>query len=499
MDVEYKASCKGVWFPGVATMLGMDVGLVAKNADVTWLGDSSGEWSVGGGVGYTGFNVAGTAQNHPSSRTSSLDSQSPQIVPPADDPSPFSNERVRDGSFSSTPSLLKAPLPSQNIAEYSFEGLNDVTASHLGTISSVSSISQSSAAIPPGVPLTLHVNINDILPPNKTPFTFTIHGTILVTPRSTFSRASDLQNHHRLLDFAETTEPISLPHFSVLAADAETTKTVIRNEIEGANATVEVYSPSGDIYKDPQARKTVLQKGSSTRCGEGGGRIALKSIGSRPDQINPTHLRTPTGSPVPRIPPNTRRAFDSLRQLGRSPHVIHSVRAVITPLVSRRSPIPDAYAVRIHLNAPVTNETAWLEFGLARIGPSSSRTSLHDNGETCSPKVHIAAASVDGVPVQYAITNTEKQPLNGEALSGASFETLGSTEWATWVKIQVGPSIGDKVVIDYIVTAEPVRSTWFSSWNKGKQWGLLLPTFTLPVGRLEVRLESMTGELEFEI
>ena len=35
MDVEYKGACKGVWFPGVATLLGMDIGLEAKGSDVS--------------------------------------------------------------------------------------------------------------------------------------------------------------------------------------------------------------------------------------------------------------------------------------------------------------------------------------------------------------------------------------------------------------------------------------------------------------------------------
>ncbi|KAF5358399.1 hypothetical protein D9756_001440 [Leucocoprinus leucothites] len=496
MDIEYKASCKGIWFPGVATLLGMDVGLVAKNADVKWFDESSSEWTVSGSGGYTGFGVAGTGRmsNQHSSRASSVDSQSQSIlVSPADDPFPLPSGRPKDGPSSVHQSLLRAPLPSQNIAEYSFEGLNDVTASHLGTISSVSSLLQSTSVSPPGAPLTLHVNMNDVLPPNKTPFTFTIRGTILVTPRLTVSRVNGIHTPNLLLDYAEITEPINLPHFSVLAADAETTKIIVRNEIEGSNIAIEVYSPSGDISKDPQTRKTVLQKGGSTRCSEGGGRIALKTVGGRHDKISSAHPRTPIRSPLSRVSPSTTRPLNHLRQIRPSPLLIHSVKAVVTPLVSPRSFIPDAYAVRIHLSTPVNTETEWLEFGLARIGPSSSRTSLPDNDETCSPKVQIAGASVDGVSVQYAITDIEKQPLNGETLPGAPFERVEGTEWVNWVKIQVGPSTGDKVVIDYIVTDEQTGLAWFLSRNKGKRWDLLLPTFTLPIRRLHVKLKSVEG------
>lgn len=497
IDIEYKASCKGIWFPGVATLLGMDVGLVAKNSDVTWFEGHQPEWSVSGGIGYTGFNAAGRERldTQPLSRSSSVDSPSPRIIisPSGSSQASLPNEKSRTGSSSSS-SLLRAPLPSQNVAEYSFEGSSDPTisaSSHIETLSSVSYLSQSNATCPPGAPLTLHLNINDILPPNKIPLTFTIKGTVLVTPRITLSRVNGIDPPS---SYGEITEPINVPHFTVLAADAEITKIVVRNDVDQLNAVVEVYNPSGDLYKDPQVRKTVLQKGGSTQCGEDGGRIALKVIGSPHDNIHHGRAKAPTSSPKSRPPPSPTRLLNAIPQIWDGPSLIPSVKAVVTPLVSRHRPAPDAYAVRIHLSVPVKNDTDWLEFGLARVGPSSSRTPLPDNGETCSPIVHIAGASVDGIPVQYAITNTERQPLNGEAFPGASFEAVGSTDWEIWAKIQVGPSSGDNVVIDYIVKFEPVKPTWFLSCNNRQQWRLLLPTFGLPVGRLEVSLESPAGE-----
>ncbi|KAF9454624.1 hypothetical protein P691DRAFT_692348 [Macrolepiota fuliginosa MF-IS2] len=497
MDVEYKASCKGIWFPGVATLLGMDVGLVAKNAEVTWLEGSPSEWNISGGVGFTGFNISGMGRpdNPSSSRTSSTDSPSIVISSPKGQQMSPPNGRPRGNSSSSTPSLLRAPLPSHNVAEYSFEGVHEPgisVSSHLGTLSSICSSSQSSAACP-GVPLTLHLNMNDILPPNKTPFTFTITGTILITPRATLSRVDGTHDIHPPLDYVETTDPVSLPHFTILAADAEATKIVVWNEADFPNATVEVYSPSGDIYKDPQTRKTVLQKGGSTRCGDDGGRIALKVIGSLHDNILPGRPQTPMGNPRYRTPSSADRPLNVARQNRKGPPAIPSVKAIVTPLLSRQSTVPNAYAVRIHLSAPVNSEADWLEFGLAQVGPRASRTPLPDGVETYSPKVHIASASVDGVPAQFTMSKPGKRSANDETFQGASFETMGSTEWMNWVKIQVGPLGGDNVVIDYIVKVEPDRATWFSNWNRRQRWDLLLPTFALPVGRLEVTLEDLTG------
>lgn len=78
MDVEYKGTCKGVWFPGVATLLGMDVSLETKGSDVYWIDGSLNEWDVNGGIGYTGFDI-GTSprQSEAQSRTESLDSNTP--------------------------------------------------------------------------------------------------------------------------------------------------------------------------------------------------------------------------------------------------------------------------------------------------------------------------------------------------------------------------------------------------------------------------------------
>lgn len=492
MDVEYKATCRGIWFPGVATLLGMDVCLVAKNADVSWLNGSPVEWGVIGGVGYTGFSVNGIEQvaSQPSSRISSFDPQSPHLsISPMGNYLPLPDGGPTERS--STQSLLRAPLPLSNVAECSFEDTNDVTASHFGTISSVS-LSQFTAVAPPLAPLTLHININDVLRPNKTPFTFSIHGTVLVTPKSTISRVNGIDPSSPLLDYSEITEPITLPHFTVLAADAEAVKIVVKNAIEGNDATVEVYSPSGDITRDPQTRKTVLQKGGITRT-EVNGRIALRTIGSRHDKIPFAQPHTPTSSPILRVSPGITRPLRSLRHVrhNHDPLLIHSVKVIVTPFVSRRSLIPDVYAVRIHLNTPGNNEMDWLEFGLSRVDLNPSHASLPD-GEACSPRVQIAGASVDGLSVQHVI-DIKKQP--SEVLPGAAFERMEGTKWVSWVKIQVGPSSGDKVVIDYVVTAEPTSLVWFSSWNKGIQWDLLLPTFTLPIGRLHVKLKSVEGEM----
>jgi hypothetical protein len=118
MRIECKGTCKGVWFPGVATMLGMDVGLEAKGSDVSWISESEPKWTVGGSLGYTGFDMGGPS---PERSDNHKTESGPQIHLSPSTP-PNTGLVSRQNSNSSTNSLLRAPLPAQPVQEYSFEG-----------------------------------------------------------------------------------------------------------------------------------------------------------------------------------------------------------------------------------------------------------------------------------------------------------------------------------------------------------------------------------------
>jgi len=91
---------------------------------------------------------------------------------------------------------------------------------------------------PPWVLLTIHINMDDLLP-----------GTIRLTPRyphpsssyggglsgSSSSSSSGGENQTTDLDF-----PISLPKFTLFTADTEVTSIMVRNEAD--SAIVEVYN-----------------------------------------------------------------------------------------------------------------------------------------------------------------------------------------------------------------------------------------------------------------
>lgn len=500
MKLEYKGTAKGVWFPGVATMLGMDVGLEARGSDVIWAPAEEPTWTVTGGAGYTGFDV--NPPSTPVSRQASLDfDQSPPLES-------YPNSRLqapvlatRHDSTSSTSSLLRAPLPGEQVADYSFEG-SPTSLTPSGTLSSISSMPLTSEGrsransdvqdIPhPPTSLTIHINMNDILPPSKNVFTFNITGTILVISRPrAFNGGSDSRP-----DGEPDPIPIVLPRFSVLAADAETIATIIRNECEAA--TVEVYNISGDV-RDAQTRRTVLQRGGLSRCGSDGGRIALRSItrsliptrySTTDDTLenikrSPSRPRTPTGmnrvatgvSLPPMFGTFSRRKRDG-------PLMIPSVIVVVTPLRFDHATYTNVYAVRITHPAPYEMETDWMEFGLAHA----------DDASPVDCSVEIARVSIDGMPVRFEISSATKHAEGSIVDLSSSLDKLGSKNWAAWVRVYVGDLIGD-VQIDYLVKTptDGIRRGKGKAKDDGYV-GILLPTFTMPIGKLEVNVEASTG------
>ncbi len=307
----------------------------------------------------------------PNSRTSSIDSNGPRsLLTPSigHESTAFLTARTNSAS-SSTSSLLRAPLPAQNVADYSFEGSHTTLPSSSETLSSISSLPTSSTPILPltsearlpGHPVTLHLNMNDLQPPAKNVFTFKITGTILVTARATLARANNL-NASMNSDTNGDPDPVALPRFTVLAADSETTAIIVRSEAE--SASVEVFHPTGDIYNDPQTRKTVLQKGGFTKCGEDGGRIGIKTldafnmatnarISARPRTPSAIH-RASSNSSLPRatLPPRSKQANAT---------VLPWVKATVTALAPGADMFPTGYARQVMLSI-----TSFRGLGMAR-------------------------------------------------------------------------------------------------------------------------------------
>ncbi|KIY65486.1 hypothetical protein CYLTODRAFT_445321 [Cylindrobasidium torrendii FP15055 ss-10] len=474
MDIDYRATCKGLWYDGVATHLALEVGLTAKSSDVYWVSESRTGWEVTGGDGFMGFD-AGV----PTPRLKHGESFEGDIGSPTS-----SGFRSRaSSSTSSSASLLRAPLPgTNNIAEYSFEG-SVSTIPSVGT--STSNLSQSEGLLeapPPSQPIMIHVNINEFIPPNHNIFTFSISGTILIVPKPTRSQHTSTPAATEVARFGSVSDPqpVVLPQFSIFVGESSTTATMVRNEVDKGAATVEVYNTVGDYRHDPQARKTVLQKGANTKCGTEGGRIAYRTLPpSQPNGI------LKSSAPRPRTPGSANTSANisstslskalSFVQPHDGPSIIPYVHAVVTPLKTQGSALPNAYAVRVSLTS---TDTESLEFGLG-----------YPDKEGNQPRVDIASVSVDGTPVHFD-TVAAANPSSGEVSvvgdGGVMFGQMSGKEWISWVRVHGGGIPSGRVVVDYVVQ--------LPSDVKGKKntvgFDVFLPTFALPVGRLEVIIED---------
>lgn len=514
MHIEYKGRCKGIWYAGVATLLGLDVSLVAKGSEISWPQGYPAQWEVSGGTGYTGFdNGLANVPSAPSSRTTSLESNTtPSTLSAA------ANGSIRESGATfltarsnSNSSLLRAPLPVQNVGDYSFEGsaatmaASAITTPGSETLSLIASLPISSEqSLPPpppvrdpGAPLTLHLNMNELQTPSKNLFTYTISGTILLIPRTTSGRVNV---NNGLNEFAASVngksndlEPIVLPRFTVLAANTESTSMVIRNEVDGAS--VEVFNPTGDIHHDPQTRKTVLQKNGFTKCNEDGGRIVLKYFDplypaisgrhlSRPRTPSNTGPRVSSGSPIPKAPFPTRNKPDG-------PSIIPWVKTTVTALAPNVNELPTGYAIRVTLQTPSLGDSEWLEFGVAcgSVNAHQKPNEPHTHG-----KVHFICASLNGVPVKAEVSKVNKAESHTAGVP--SFEELGGKEWICWGKAHVGSLVGGKMVLDYIVKETlPIYGKGANKWNDPSEFDILLPTFFVPIARLEVYIDHIPGKI----
>nr|GAT43333.1 predicted protein [Mycena chlorophos] len=500
MGLDYRGKCDNVFFPGVATMLGLDVSLVAKGSDVSWLSDEEAGWQVGGSAGYTGFDVGAPPKSPAPSRHDSIDSNYSNGF--------LAGERPlsqHSSASSSSASLLRGPLPVNNVPEYSFEGAGGSQSASLESSIMASSLPSGSAEStvlirPPGVPITIHLDMNKILPTTpsrRNEFSFSLKGTVLVVPRTRNQQTNDSDRD------PSDSESVIIPHFSVLATTrSEKLSFLVRNSLDVASSTVEVMEPDS---RD----KRVLRQGDyqSKGCTEHA-RVLVRSgitfsANSTPPVTNgrlpPSRPRTPNLGSRERVM-SVSNGTRAMAVLGMAPVVprpkrdgtlmIPSVRADVTPMVDpAHSGVPSSYAVRVVFAAPADADSEWLEFGLAK----------QSDARADPPKVDIVCVTVDDVPVLYETRTAD--PAVKQEDAGLSLEQIGGQEWLSWVKMHVGAGAGH-VVVDYVVRGVH-GSPAVDPKGKGKmkarqraQFDVYLPSFRLPVGRLEVHIDTIPG---FEI
>ena len=174
-----------------------------------------------------------------------------------------------------------------------------------------------------------------------------------------------------------------------------------------------------------------------------------------------------------------------MRRKRDGPLMISFVDVIATLLHFNGTSCPGAHAIRMHMHAPSDADSEWLEFGLAQVA------SLTPEGVGRQYRVDIVSVNVDGVPVRFessAFSERDKRPMIDLV---PSYDEKPLSRWITWVKIHVGDQ-GGMVTVDYVVSkigdSKDLRNV------KGKtNFDVLVPTFALPVGRLEVTVETSLG------
>jgi len=486
VKVDHKAHCKGVWFPGVATLVGLDIKLHTSECDVLWAPGSDPKWNVTGQTGFTGFSVDAPAQPSPHDPI-----DSPESVATALPNGHVGNFRPRHNELSpSRSSLLRVALPEQAGSDYSFEASTSTLSATVSSMDSLEGKSRPSSSNghrnSPRSPLsiiTIHLNMDSLLPPSET--TISVSGVILVSSVSSSQESSDDNN--------TPTESFSLPVFRFNGLNTQSIGCLVRNVTE--DLVVDV--------RDSKTRATTLTKGRSTKCNRDGVRIGVRSTAltmasrmrtmsqSQPNAasrvVSPplTQSRTPNLPSLTRVPSSSalRAMTASIRPQRDGQLMIPSVVAHVTPYPSTSSNRPDMYAVMVTLPAPTDSNSEWLEVGLAQNGDSQA----YGEGP---PRVHVVSASVEDVPVRYEVRAGAKEEDNSES-TGVPFEQQSGKEWITWISIHVGETGGGQVKIAYLSRIKPLAGK--EAEKIDLSFNVLLPVFTLPVGQLDVNLEPHSG------
>ena len=111
------------------------------------------------------------------------------------------------------------------------------------------------------------------------------------------------------------------------------------------------------------------------------------------------------------------------------------------------------------------------------------------------PKVEVASASIEGVPVRVVTSAVVKPEAKGNTVP---FGEASGKEWITWVKIHIGEAGGGKMDVLYLVSGGPAGAPDQSGDAVPALptviLGALLPSFSIPVGELEVHIPVQTGQ-----
>lgn len=489
--LEYEGTCKGLWFPGVATQVGLDVVLDGKGRSLTWASEDE-RWEICGGVGLTGFDSA--PQELPPEPSPPLEEHTSQIPRPAYGQSKLSSYAA--------PSLLRTPLPNTSLLpDYSFETTPSPTVSMItstgtpyGSSAAGSTIIQNKA---PNAPVTLFLNIGD-LPPTNNEFNFKISGTILLGP----PKEGDAEEGED--------DMFELPVFRILPAEKTRTEVIVSSELQ---QPVEIILPqekrrNGAIgTRTPPPRRKVLKRKMAIRADDGVSVVISSTapFGSPADSpMTPGRglPATPMNRAVhrsPRTPRTPRAAAVASPMIGSYP--IPWVRASVTMLPASKQ---HSHVVQFSV-PPVAVTDGILSFGVC-IPRSLS------NGDDAN--IEVVSATADGMNLEVEIfprvPTIDEDQQNAAAyertLRLVDFNTastelhkdemgdLALRDIESWVRVILPDErLSGSVEVQYLVGREPALKGKQRGSSRAEQLSILLPSFHMGIGTYTVDFHTPRG------
>ena len=484
LNLEYEGTCSGLWFPGVATQLGMEVVLDARGRSVAW--DGEGGWDVTGGTGFTGFDAGSATEPQELSGRPTRDSS----IQPSSRPSSYASA-----------SLLRTPLPNSSLLpDSSFETTPSPTASMLNSAPSYLASVETSAVIlsrsSPLQPIGLHINLGDLPPPPRNEFNFRIQGAILLGS---------------LEDPEDDESMLVLPVFRVVSADSDKTDFVVTSEVAGG---VEVILPQDQRYGGSPRR--MLRKKSEIRARDGVA-IAVES----PRTAGSTPVKQPAnGTPArgkfdesdsPTVKRRSTVRIEPPVRLSRSPSVsslatgypIPWVRAKVTML-----PQSEVYSHSVHFTVPsVAASLGILSFGVCL-------PSFLINERKASIDVVWATAggrrlSVDVFP-RVPLINESNEDLEEfertlqlidfqsaveeEQDKQGGVDDLGLRDLVSWIQIRLPEDVFGDIEANYLIGRDP-RPAIFDERRGDRlaETSVLLPCFHVRVGTYTLEMDTPLG------
>jgi hypothetical protein len=494
LALDYEGTYNGLWFPGVATQLGMDIVLDAKGRSVAW--DGEGGWDVTGGTGLTGFDAGSVTKLEPSARPTRNWGIRPYTTP---------NTTNRSSSHASE-SLLRTPMPNSSLLpDYSFETMPSPTESMLNSAASLHITSAKPLAVisnraSPLLPIGLHINIADLPPPPRNEFNFRIKGNILLGP---------LENPE------DDEETFILPIFRVVFAEKVKTEFVVTSEIADG---VEVIMPQDRRHGGASPRR-LLRKKSELRAQDGIS-VAFKSRSTPVKQPNFNAGGTPTRGKVdesesPILPRRSLVRIESPVQVSRSSSSpstttglspIPWVRAKVTML-----PQSEAHSYSVHFTVPsVAASRGILSFGvcLPAILLGGKKASIDVvwatlNGRSLPfevyPRVPLVEESNEGLEefektlqlIDFGSSDEEEQEKQ------AGLDNFSLRDLVSWIQVRLPEDeVSGNVEVNYLIGRDPRPPTFKKRRSRDglPETSVLLPCFHIGVGTYTVEMNAPLGQ-----